>query len=103
MVSQVKALIEKEIKRLEKRLAVVRDLVDGQWDSKLFYFERESIRLVQEAPDTKACLKIIEERKPEREALKAKAKKAKNTIKLIEEQVDLEYRIENLKWEGAFR
>ncbi len=107
-MSAIERAITTEIEKLEKRLAQVKAILDARPVSRILEIRREESQIMEKHwPDHVTIAKLIEPLIKEQKVMLAIAKKQKNSIKLIDEQVEIEFEIRDLKnwlfWEHKKR
>lgn len=100
--------LKAEIAKLEKRLSAIESILEARPASRILELRREASQIMEKHwPDHVTCAKLIEPLMKEEKVMFAIAKKQKNAIKLIDDQVRIEIEIRDLKnqlfWEQKKR
>ena len=104
----VERALKTEIAKLEKRLTQIKQIIDATPASRILELRREAAKIMEQHwPDHVATAKLIEPLAAEEKRMFAIAKKQKNLIKLIDEEVRIEMEIGDLRkrlfWEEKKR
>lgn len=104
-MSAVARALKAEIAKLEKRVERLKAIIYASPATRILQIRREAAQIMEKHwPDHVTISKLLEPRQQEEKRMLAIAKKQKNSIKLIDEQVKIEFEIRDLKdklfWEN---
>jgi hypothetical protein len=97
-MSAVTRALKTEIAKLEKRLERLKEVIDAEPMSRIFEIGRESAQIIEKHRDDYATIaKLLEPLKKEEKRMYALAKKQEKLAEMIDDQIDLEFEIRELK------
>lgn len=105
-MSAVARVLKAEIAKLEKRVERLEAIIYASPATRILEIRREAAQIMEKHwPDHVTVAKLIEPLRHEEKRMFAIVKKQKNSIKLIDEQVQIEFEIRDLRdklfWENT--